>query len=146
MNNAWDSSRWEVQFPSVGVVTDEDIKNVKGLKMLAAQRQHIKKLQKNLEHDENNFFRVLTSLPGWELFITKHTSTYQRPKDVLPHLKNYFKNLDIEFDTEEGLPTKAKFIITYAAGGGYKSYQHLKFRTNEIPISDIEEFIQNKGY
>ena len=110
---------------------------VKSIKMIAAQRQHVKKLQEKLKEDENNFFATLTSTDGWEYFITKHTSTYQRPKNVIPHLKNFFRDIDI--DKEEGIPTTAAFTITYILGYSYKS-----FRTQPIPISEIEEFIENK--
>ena len=41
------------------------------------------------------FFATLTSADGWEYFITKHTSTYQRPKNVIPHLKKFFRDIDI---------------------------------------------------
>ena len=112
---------------------------VKSIKMIAAQRQHVKKLQEKLKEDENNFFATLTSADGWEYFITKHTSTYQRPKNVIPHLKNFFRDIDIVFDKEEGIPTTAAFTITYISGYSYKS-----FRTQPIPISEIEEFIENK--
>lgn len=140
-NNLWTSTG---SYSDANGVSEEEIKNVKSIKMIAAQRQHVKKLQENLEADESRFFRVFTSIPGWEMFISKHTSSYQRPRDVIPYLKKYFRSLEIEFDKEEGLPNTAKFIITYANGNGYKSYNHMKFRTNPIPISDIEEFIQNR--
>ena len=112
---------------------------VKSIKMIAAQRQHVKKLQEKLKEDENNFFVILASTDGWEYFITKHTSTYQRPKNVIPHLKNFFRDINIVFDKEEGIPTTAAFTITYILGYSYKS-----FRTQPIPISEIEEFIENK--
>ena len=80
--------------------------HVKSIKMIAAQRQHVKKLQENLEADESNFFRKLMSINGWEYFITKHTSTYQRPKDALYNIKNYFRKLEMEFDTDVGLPKR----------------------------------------
>ena len=83
-----------------------ELKPLKSVKMIAAQRQHVKKLQENLEADESNFFRKLMSINGWEYFITKHTSTYQRPKDALYNIKNYFRKLEMEFDTEVGLPKK----------------------------------------
>ena len=70
---------------------------VKSIKMIAAQRQHVKKLQEKLKEDENNFFATLTSADDWEYFITKHTSTYQRPKNVIPHLKKFFRDIDIVF-------------------------------------------------
>ena len=123
---------------------------VKSIKMIAAQRQHVKKLQEKLKEDEKNFFAILTSIDGWEYFMTRHTSTYQRPKNVIPHLKNFFKDIDIVFDKEEGIPTTAAFTITYTRGYSgyksynYKSYNYLKFRTQPIPISEIEEFIENK--
>lgn len=142
MNNS--NNKWQISIPGVGAF-GRPTAPVKSIKMIAAQRQHVKKLQEKLEEDEKNFFAALTSIEGWEYFITRHTSTYQRPKDVLPHLKNYFRNIDIAFDKEEGIPTTAAFTITYASGNGYKSYQHLKFRTQPIPIDEIEEFIENKG-
>lgn len=123
---------------------------VKSIKMIAAQRQHVKKLQEKLKDDEKNFFATLTSIDGWEYFMTRHTSTYQRPKEVIPYLKNFFKDIDIVFDKEEGIPTTAAFTITYTRGYSgyksynYKSYNYLKFRTQPIPISEIEEFIENK--
>lgn len=95
-----------------------ELKPLKSVKMIAAQRQHVKKLQENLEADESNFFRKLMSINGWEYFITKHTSTYQRPKDTLYNIKNYFRKLEMEFDTEVGLPKKVMFTITYANGSG----------------------------
>ena len=110
---------------------------VKSIKMIAAQRQHVKKLQEKLKEDENNFFATLTRTDGWEYFITKHTSTYQRPKNVIPHLKNFFRDIDI--DKEEGIPTTAEFTITYILG-----YSDKSFRTQPLPISEIEEFIENK--
>lgn len=124
--------------------------HVKSIKMIAAQRQHVKKLQEKLKDDEKNFFATLTSIDGWEYFMTRHTSTYQRPKEVIPYLKNFFKDIDIVFDKEEGIPTTAAFTITYTRGYSgyksynYKSYNYLKFRTQPIPISEIEEFIENK--
>ena len=124
--------------------------HVKSIKMIAAQRQHVKKLQEKLKEDEKNFFATLTSIDGWEYFMTRHTSTYQRPKEVIPYLKNFFKDIDIDFDKEEGIPTTAAFTITYTRGYSgyksynYKSYNYLKFRTQPIPISEIEEFIENK--
>lgn len=124
--------------------------HVKSIKMIAAQRQHVKKLQEKLKEDEKNFFATLTSIDGWEYFMTRHTSTYQRPKEVIPYLKNFFKDIDIVFDKEEGIPTTAAFTITYTRGYSgyksynYKSYNYLKFRTQPIPISEIEEFIENK--
>ena len=121
-----------------------ELKPLKSVKMIAAQRQHVKKLQENLEADESNFFRKLMSINGWEYFITKHTSTYQRPKDVIPYLKNFFSDIDIVFDKEEGIPTTAAFIITYTPWDSYSSQHYLKFRTKQIPISEIEEFIENK--
>lgn len=153
MNN---SNKWQISLPGDISIPGQRIMNSftinpptpaspKSLKMIAAQRQHLKKLQEKLEEDERNFFYTLTNIPGWELFITRHTSTYQCPKDVIPHLKNYFRGIEIEFDKEDGMPSEAKFTIRYAEGNGYKSYQHCKFRTNSIPISDIENFIQNKG-
>lgn len=124
--------------------------HIKSIKMIAAQRQHVKKLQEKLKEDEKNFFATLTSIDGWEYFMTRHTSTYQRPKEVIPYLKNFFKDIDIVFDKEEGIPTTAAFTITYTRGYSgyksynYKSYNYLKFRTQPIPISEIEEFIENK--
>ena len=124
--------------------------HVKSIKMIAAQRQHVKKLQEKLKDDEKNFFATLTSIDGWEYFMTRHTSTYQRPKEVIPYLKNFFKDIDIVFDKEEGIPTTAAFTITYTRGYSgyksynYKSYNYLKFRTQPIPINEIEEFIENK--
>ena len=124
--------------------------HVKSIKMIAAQRQHVKKLQEKLKEDEKNFFATLTSIDGWEYFMTRHTSTYQRPKEVIPYLKNFFKDIDIVFDKEEGIPTTAAFTITYTRGYSgyksynYKSYNYLKFRTQPIPITEIEEFIENK--
>ena len=118
--------------------------------MIAAQRQHVKKLQEKLKEDEKNFFATLTNIDGWEYFMTRHTSTYQRPKEVIPYLKNFFKDIDIVFDKEEGIPTTAAFTITYTRGYSgyksynYKSYNYLKFRTQPIPITEIEEFIENK--
>ena len=67
---------------------------VKSIKMIAAQRQHVKKLQEKLKDDEKNFFATLTSIDGWEYFMTRHTSTYQRPKDALYNIKNYFRKLE----------------------------------------------------
>ena len=124
--------------------------HVKSIKMIAAQRQHVKKLQEKLKEDEKNFFATLTGIDGWEYFMTRHTSTYQRPKEVIPYLKNFFKDIDIVFDKEEGIPTTAAFTITYTRGYSgyksynYKSYNYLKFRTQPIPINEIEEFIENK--
>ena len=118
--------------------------HVKSIKMIAAQRQHVKKLQEKLKEDEKNFFATLTSIDGWEYFMTRHTSTYQRPKEVIPYLKNFFKDIDIVFDKEEGIPTTAAFIITYTPWDSYSSQHYLKFRTQPIPISEIEEFIENK--
>lgn len=138
------TNKWQVSFPDSGGLNKPAVP-VKSIKMIAAQRQHLKKLQEKLEEDEKNFFATLTNIEGWEYFITRHTSTYQRPKDVIPHLKNYFRSIDIVFDKEEGIPTTASFTITYAAGNSYKAYQHLKFRTQAIPIAEIEEFLENKG-
>ena len=120
-----------------------ELKPLKSVKMIAAQRQHVKKLQENLEADESSFFRKLMSINSWEYFITKHTSTYQRPKDALYSIKNYFRKLEMEFDTEVGLPKKVMFTISYANGSGHKSYSHMKMRTNMIPISELEDFIEN---
>ena len=133
--NLWTNSSNSMSAP--------DLKTLKSVKMIAAQRQHVKKLQENLDADESNFFRALMSINGWEYFITRHTSTYQRPKDALYNIKNYFRKLEMEFDTEEGLPKQVKFTITYANGGGYKSYKHMKLRTNMIPISELEDFMEN---
>ena len=112
---------------------------VKSIKMIAAQRQHVKKLQEKLKEDENNFFATLTSADGWEYFMTRHTLTYNRPKNGIHHLKKLFTDIDIVFDKEEGIPTTAAFTITYISGYSYKS-----FRTQPIHISEIEEFIENK--
>ena len=136
------NNKWQVEFPALEKQANTPVKSIK---MIAAQRQHVKKLQEKLKEDEKNFFAALTGIDGWEYFISKHTSTYQRPKDVLPHLKNHFRNIEIEFDKEEGIPTTAAFTITYAAGNGYKAYQHLKFRTQAIPIDEIESFLENKA-
>ena len=146
MNN---SNKWQASVSGTESLNKPSTQ-VKSIKMLAAQRQHVKKLQEKLKEDEKNFFATLTSIDGWEYFMTRHTSTYQRPKEVIPYLKNFFKDIDIVFDKEEGIPTTAAFTITYTRGySGYKSYNYnsynyLKFRTQPIPISEIEEFIENK--
>ena len=99
MNN---SNKWQASVSDTESLNKSSA-NVKSIKMIAAQRQHVKKLQENLEADESNFFRKLMSINGWEYFITKHTSTYQR---ALYNIKNYFRKLEMEFDTEVGLPKK----------------------------------------
>ena len=137
MNN---SDKWQASVSGVeSIKCYRSSAPVKSIKMIAVQRQHVKKLQEKLKEDENNFFAILTSIDGWEYFITKHASTYQRPKNVIPHLKNFFRDIDIVFDKEDGIPTTAAFAITYILGYSYKS-----FRTQPIPISEIEEFIENK--
>lgn len=137
MNN---SDKWQASVSGVeSIKCYRSSAPVKSIKMIAAQRQHVKKLQEKLKEDENNFFAILTSIDGWEYFITKHASTYQRPKNVIPHLKNFFRDIDIVFDKEDGIPTTAAFAITYILGYSYKS-----FRTQPFPISEIEEFIENK--
>ena len=118
--------------------------NVKSIKMIAAQRQHVKKLQEKLKDDEKNFFAALTNVDGWEYFMARHVSTYNRPKNGIHHLKKLFTDIDIVFDKEEGIPTTAAFIITYTPWDSYSSHHYLKFRTKQIPISEIEEFIENK--
>ena len=146
MNN---SNKWQASVSGTESLNKPSA-HVKSIKMIAAQRQHVKKLQEKLKEDEKNFFATLTSIDGWEYFMTRHTSTYQRPKEVIPYLKNFFKDIDIVFDKEEGIPTTAAFTITYTRGYSgyksynYKSYNYLKFRTQPIPISEIEEFIENK--
>ena len=141
MNN---SNKWQASVSGAESLNKPSAQ-VKSIKMIAAQRQHVKKLQEKLKDDEKNFFATLTSIDGWEYFMTRHTSTYQRPKEVIPYLKNFFKDIDIVFDKEEGIPITAAFTITYTRGySGYKSYNYLKFRTQPIPISEIEEFIENK--
>ena len=138
------SNKWQASVSGIESLRKSSA-HVKSIKMIAAQRQHVKKLQEKLKEDEKNFFATLTGIDGWEYFITRHTSTYQRPKEVIPYLRNFFKDIDIVFDKEEGIPTTAAFTITYARGySGYKSYNYLKFRTQPIPISEIEEFIENK--
>ena len=143
------SNKWQVSVSDTESLNKPSA-HVKSIKMIAAQRQHVKKLQEKLKEDEKNFFATLTSIDGWEYFMTRHTSTYQRPKEVIPYLKNFFKDIDIVFDKEEGIPTTAAFTITYTRGYSgyksynYKSYNYLKFRTQPIPISEIEEFIENK--
>ena len=143
------SNKWQVSVSDTESLNKPSA-HVKSIKMIAAQRQHVKKLQEKLKEDEKNFFATLTSIDGWEYFMTRHTSTYQRPKEVIPYLKNFFKDIDIVFDKEEGIPTTAVFTITYTRGYSgyksynYKSYNYLKFRTQPIPISEIEEFIENK--
>ena len=138
MNN---SNKWQASVSDTESLNKSSA-NVKSIKMIAAQRQHVKKLQENLEADESNFFRKFMSINGWEYFITKHTSTYQRPKDALYNIKNYFRKLEMEFDTEVGLPKEVMFTITYANGSGHKSYTHMKMRTNMIPISELEDFMK----
>ena len=118
--------------------------HVKSIKMIAAQRQHVKKLQEKLKDDEKNFFAALTNVAGWEYFMARHISTCNRPKDGIHHLKKLFTDIDIVFDKEEGIPTAAAFIITYTPWGSYTSDNYLKFRTKQIPISEIEECIENK--
>ena len=118
--------------------------HVKSIKMIAAQRQHVKKLQEKIKEDEKNFFAALMNVAGWEYFMTRHTLTYNRPKNGIHHLKKLFTDIDIVFDKEEGIPTTAAFIITYTPWGSYNSDRYLKFRTKQIPISEIEEFIENK--
>ena len=146
MNN---SNKWQASVSGTESLNKPSAQ-VKSIKMIAAQRQHVKKLQEKLKDDEKNFFAILTSIDGWEYFMTRHTSTYQRPKEVIPYLKNFFKDIDIVFDKEEGIPTTAAFTITYTRGYSgyksynYKSYNYLKFRTQPIPINEIEEFIENK--
>ena len=135
MNN---SNKWQASVSDTESLNKSSA-NVKSIKMIAAQRQHVKKLQEKLKEDEKNFFATLTGIDGWEYFMTRHTSTYQRPKEVIPYLKNFFKDIDIVFDKEEGIPITAAFTITYISGYSYKS-----FRTQPIPISEIEEFIENK--
>ena len=140
MNN---SNKWQASVSGAESLNKPSA-HVKSIKMIAAQRQHVKKLQEKLKDDEKNFFATLTSIDGWEYFMTRHTSTYQRPKEVIPYLKNFFKDIDIVFDKEEGIPTTAAFIITYTPWDSYSSQHYLKFRTKQIPISEIEEFIENK--
>ena len=135
MNN---SNKWQASVSDTESLNKSSA-NVKSIKMIAAQRKYVKKLQENLEADESNFFRKLMSINGWEYFITKHTSTYQR---ALYNIKNYFRKLEMEFDTEVGLPKKVMFTITYANGSGHKSYTHMKMRTNMIPISELEDFMK----
>ena len=135
MNN---SNKWQASVSGAERLNKPSA-NVKNIKMIAAQRQHVKKLQEKLKEDEKNFFATFTGIDGWEYFMTRHTSTYQRPKDVIPYLKNFFSDIDIVFDKEDGIPTTAAFTITYISGYSYKS-----FRTQPIPISEIEEFIENK--
>ena len=118
--------------------------HVKSIKMIAAQRQHVKKLQEKIKEDEKNFFAALMNVAGWEYFMTRHTLTYNRPKNGIHHLKKLFTDIDIVFDKEEGIPTTAAFIITYTPWDSYSSRHYLKFRTKQIPISEIEEFIENK--
>ena len=143
MNN---SNKWQASVSGAESLNKPSA-HVKNIKMIAAQRQHVKKLQEKLKEDEKNFFATLTGIDGWEYFMTRHTSTYQRPKDVIPYLKNFFSDIDIVFDKEDGIPTTAAFTITYTPGYrsySYKSHHYLKFRTQPIPISEIEEFIENK--
>ena len=146
MNN---SNKWQASVSGTESLNKPSA-HVTSIKMIAAQRQHVKKLQEKLKEDEKNFFAALTSIDGWEYFMTRHTSTYQRPKEVIPYLKNFFKDIDIVFDKEEGIPTTVAFTITYTRGYSgyksynYKSYNYLKFRTQPIPINEIEEFIENK--
>jgi hypothetical protein len=113
----------------------------KNIKFFAIQEEHIKKLQEKLDEDKNIFFRELMDTPGWELFIGKHTNTYQRPKDVIPNLKNNFVKLEIEFEPsnyrkDSSLPSSCQFTVSYRA------YHNIsKFRTNFISFEEIENFI-----
>ena len=140
MNN---SNKWQASVSDTESLNNPSV-HVKSIKMIAAQRQHVKKLQEKLKDDEKNFFAALTNVTGWEYFMTRHTSTYNRPKDGIYHLKKQFTDIDIVFDKEEGIPTTVAFIITYTPSGSYTSHHYLKFRTKQIPISEIEEFIENK--
>ena len=140
MNN---SNKWQASVSGIESLNNPSA-HVKSIKMIAAQRQHVKKLQEKLKDDEKNFFAALTNVADWEYFMTRHTSTYNRPKDGIHHLKKLFTDIDIVFDKEEGIPTTAAFIITYTPRGSYNSHHYLKFRTKQIPISEIEEFIENK--
>ena len=142
MNN---SNKWQASVSDTESLNKSSA-NVKSIKMIAAQRQHVKKLQENLDADESNFFRKFMSINGWECFITRHTSTYQRHKDALYNIKNYFRKLEMEFDTEVGLPKKVMFTIFYANGSEHKPYTHMKMRTNMIPISELEDFMGNSEY
>ena len=97
MNN---SNKWQASVSGTESLNKPSA-HVKSIKMIAAQRQHAKKLQEKLKEDEKNFFATLTSIDGWEYFMTRHTSTYQRPKEVIPYLKNFFKYIDIVFDKQQ---------------------------------------------
>ena len=90
------SNKWQASVSGTESLSKPSV-HVKSIKMIAAQRQHVKKLQEQLKEDEKNFFATLTSIDGWEYFMTRHTSTYQRPKEVIPYLKNFFKDIDIIF-------------------------------------------------
>lgn len=146
MNN---SNKWQASVSDTESLNKPSA-HVKSIKMIAAQRQHVKKLQEKIKEDEKNFFAALMNVAGWEYFMTRHTLTYNRPKNGIHHLKKLFTDIDIVFDKEEGIPTTAAFIITYTRGYSgyksynYKSYNYLKFRTQPIPINEIEEFIENK--
>ena len=137
------SNKWQA-FVSGTESLSKPSAHVKSIKMIAAQRQHVKKLQEKIKEDEKNFFAALMNVAGWEYFMTRHTLTYNRPKNGIHHLKKLFTDIDIVFDKEEGIPTTAAFIITYTPWDSYSSQHYLKFRTKQIPISEIEEFIENK--
>jgi len=116
--------------------------NVKSIKVIAAQHKHIQSLQNKFNEDLNLYFKKMMSIPGWELFISKHTSTYQRPKEVLPYLPNHFQKLELVFDNDESIPTKCTFVIHYRPK--HSSAWTNKFRTNPIDIKELDNFIQNK--
>ena len=122
----------------------------KSIKFFAIQEEHIKNLQEKLDNDKNEFFREFMETPGWELFLGRHTSSYQRPKEVIPRLKEHFVKLELEFPNRENiisekalLPDACMFIITYRSRP-YTSH-FSKFRTHYIKFEDIENFINKQS-
>ena len=83
------SNKWQASVSGTESLSKPSA-HVKSIKMIAAQRQHVKKLQEKLKDDEKNFFAALTNVAGWEYFMTRHTLTYNRPKNGIHHLKKLF--------------------------------------------------------
>ena len=73
------SNKWQASGSSAESLNKPSA-NVKSIKMIAAQRQHVKKLQEKLKDDEKNFFAALTNVAGWEYFMARHTLTYNRDR------------------------------------------------------------------
>ena len=120
--------------------------NKNTLRMFAMQKMHIQKLEEQLKQNQSEFFRAFMEIPKWELFILKHTSSYQRPENALDALTVGFDSMEIEYDNykKNEIPSMCRFIISYRSRRNWHSSTKLKLRTNLIDIEDINNFMENQ--